>query len=363
MIVASAPAKLVLCGEYVVLDGAPAIGVALNARATASIAAVPGVRHLLASPGYAKGLFPFRMTQDGKINWDKANDTNSLRPDFSLFESIWSIVASTAGNARDRSGSPTAALSPAARDAGSGNVGGAFPDACEFTLDTSSFIDRSTGTKLGLGSSAALAVALSAALAEMCDKTIDLAGVIELHRQFQNGRGSGIDVAVSWHGGVISYRMEGSVAETLSWPNGLHYAVLWSGAASKTTDKIDIFAASRSANQFRTRLAQASTTLVEEWERSDAAEIQRSLADYTQLLRAFDAALGLGIFEAGHDAMHELAALKGVVYKPCGAGGGDVGIAISTNATSLHEFTGAAADIGFHALDLDIDDQGMTLHT
>jgi len=363
MIVASAPAKLVLCGEYVVLDGASAIGVALSARATASIAAVPGVRHLLTCPGYADGLFPFRMTHDGKIDWDNASDTNKLRPDFSLFETISSMVASSAGSARDGSGSPTSGARPSALGEVSGNVDIAIPAACEFTLDTSSFIDRSTGTKLGLGSSSALAVALSITLAELCGTTIDLAGVIELHRQFQNGRGSGIDVAVSWHGGVISYRMEGSVAESLSWPIGLHYAVLWSGAAAKTTDKIDIFAASRSANQFRTRLAQASTTLVEKWGRSDAAEIQRSLADYTQLLRAFDAALDLGIYEAGHDAMHDLAALKGVVYKPCGAGGGDVGIAISTNATSLHEFMGATADIGFHALDLDIDDQGMGLHT
>jgi phosphomevalonate kinase len=59
--------------------------------------------------------------------------------------------------------------------------------------------------------------------------------------------------------------------------------------------------------------------------------------------------------------MVELAAEQGVVYKPCGAGGGDVGIALSASKTCIDDFTAAAAKTGFQQLPLCIDETGLVV--
>jgi phosphomevalonate kinase len=51
----------------------------------------------------------------------------------------------------------------------------------------------------------------------------------------------------------------------------------------------------------------------------------------------------------------------GVVYKPCGAGGGDIGIAVDTDADGLDAFTALAIDAGFVPLDLQMDNSGVTV--
>ena len=52
-VVASAPGKVVLCGEYAVLDGAPAICMGLNRRAIAKIDESPDGQCHVATPGFA----------------------------------------------------------------------------------------------------------------------------------------------------------------------------------------------------------------------------------------------------------------------------------------------------------------------
>jgi phosphomevalonate kinase len=50
---------------------------------------------------------------------------------------------------------------------------------------------------------------------------------------------------------------------------------------------------------------------------------------YIEQLREFSIDHDLGIFDAGHDEIHGAASAANLVYKPCGAGGGDVGIVFS----------------------------------
>ena len=51
----------------------------------------------------------------------------------------------------------------------------------------------------------------------------------------------------------------------------------------------------------------------------------------------------------------------GLVYKPCGAGGGDIGILLAEDASNADEFVAAALPDGFKPLDLRIDEQGATV--
>ena len=70
-------------------------------------------------------------------------------------------------------------------------------------LDTSPFFDD-RGRKLGFGSSAAVAVGLTAALARLGDREDPVSlhqTAVAAHRHAQGGAGSGYDVTVSWFGG------------------------------------------------------------------------------------------------------------------------------------------------------------------
>ena len=73
-------------------------------------------------------------------------------------------------------------------------------------IDTSAFHDAH-GAKLGLGSSAAVAV-ITAALAtgRGDDDVLDLA--VHGHRAAAGGKGSGVDVAASFSGGVVATRAQ-----------------------------------------------------------------------------------------------------------------------------------------------------------
>lgn len=188
----SAPGKLVLCGEYVVLDGTAAIGVALDRRAIVTLREIDGMQNRVTCPGYAIGDFSFALSSTQELEWHE-----EVLPDFSLLENVWQ----------------TSGISS--------------PPFLDVSLDTSGFCDDEDN-KFGIGSSAALTVALSAALADAQGSWISLDAMIRLHRDFQGGRGSGIDIAVALHGGIVTYRA-GEVADVaqLEWRDGLLYSILW----------------------------------------------------------------------------------------------------------------------------------------
>jgi phosphomevalonate kinase len=85
------------------------------------------------------------------------------------------------------------------------------------------------------------------------------------------------------------------------------------------------------------------------------------LDQYKEALRLFDADCEVGIFDAGHADLADAASAHGVVYKPCGAGGGDVGIALAAAEGSLASFTEVAGTLGFRRLEMNLDLQGAML--
>ena len=156
----TAPGKAVLAGEYAVLHGAPAISAAVNRRARVSLVENANGLHCLEAPGYIKGSWYFRVVDDGRIDWQET------LPDPSTFSLAEEIIRS--------------------------NVTTDSP-ALTLVTDTQAFYDRNSGDKLGLGSSAAVAVALSAALraySRLDDDEGDSARAA--HERFQGGRGSGV---------------------------------------------------------------------------------------------------------------------------------------------------------------------------
>ena len=129
---ASAPGKVILSGEYAVLDGAPAIAMAVSRRAQVTIATVGGDDSRI------------RMNGPGK------------KADTSLFD-----CAMDAAEFEKR-------------------------DNYSFTLDTSAFVATGSDVKLGIGSSAALTVALVQALVSLQDNDREVGEIAsKAHRNFQ----------------------------------------------------------------------------------------------------------------------------------------------------------------------------------
>src|SRR6478609_8831293 len=162
--IATAPGKLILSGEYAVLQGAPALVIAVNRRVVATRRTGP------------RGSSPFLL-------------------------SVADEIAKRYG-----------ADHPATRA------------AMEIVVDSSMFYQGKE--KLGLGSSAAVTVAATAlALAgESVVPVIDRDAVLQIaseaHASAQGprgSRGSGADIAAAVHGGVIAFQK--TSPDRIAWPS------------------------------------------------------------------------------------------------------------------------------------------------
>jgi phosphomevalonate kinase len=304
-VVASAPGKIVLSGEYAVLDGAPAIVMAVDRRARAAVADIDGAVSQVRAPGYTNIVGRF-ASSDGDIIWHEG-------------QAVFGVVDAVL-RAAD-------ALQAGAR---------------LINLDTSDFIDRGTLRKIGIGSSAALTVALCAAVSGSGDIETLMNLAQRAHAELQGGVGSGADVACSLSGGLIDYRMGGASVTALSWPEGLSYRVIWTGVPASTRDKLSKLNAGRSLPS-RQQLVRAAEGLASAWRSGDTDRIISEYPGYNEQLRDFSIDHGLGIFDAGHETLWRAANDVSLVYKPCGAGGGDVGIVFGTDDAELDSFVATLA--------------------
>jgi len=84
-----------------------------------------------------------------------------------------------------------------------------------------------------------------------------------------------------------------------------------------------------------------------------------ALGAYVERLDALDQAAQLGIFTPAHRRLQRLAITAGVVYKPCGAGGGDIGAAFAADAAALEHFVDLARQDGFLPLALETASHGL----
>lgn len=318
-VVSSAPGKVLVCGEYAVLEGAPAVAMAVDRRATVHVGPADGDKNTLCAPGYAPGKFRFRYSQEHGFCWDRQHS-------HALFECVW------------RHFQPD------------------LEKAVSVTLDTRALCDPETGLKYGLGSSAALTTALVAALAAVSGREPEIEPVaFALHREFQGGTGSGVDIAASCRGGVISFDMAGE-RTALSWPDGVVYTIFWSGQPADTRHRLHRLAGAKCSPGMRA-LVQASKAAAASFR--DGDQVVHAIREYATVLRQFSDESGLGIYDGGHRAIADIAGDFAVAYKPSGAGGGDVGIAIAEDPQTLSQFVMRAADAGFRRLDIRIDTNGV----
>ncbi|HSH43420.1 MAG TPA: hypothetical protein VK973_14965 [Arenicellales bacterium] len=343
-VTASAPGKLVLIGEYAVLEGAPALVMAVDRRVRVSLR--PGREDCISvsAPGLVERGGRFRVDASGP-HWLAGN-----AEDFRL---VTHIAASLAAD------------------------GGWPGGGLEMTLDSSELIEQVDGAarKLGLGSSAALTVALCLALGyygashQQGDALPALETLVNIHAGFQGRRGSGLDVAASLLGGVIEYSRAGPpVAVPGKIPDDVAMVFVWSGREASTGGflaGVDEWRRHH-PSQYRRRmatLADLASAAVVAGRGNDAEEFLGCLDDYATALESLGRESGLDIVSAPHRRLRALARRCGVVYKPCGAGGGDIGIGVCRDREALAGFRSALAPADFQPLSLNIEREGATART
>jgi phosphomevalonate kinase len=317
MIEAQAPGKLLISGEYAVLQGAPAIAMAVNVQAQARIRPAAGASRLAVPEA---GSWAFQWQADGQPQWLDLPDAGQGR----VLEAILATLA-------------TRRLLPAA-----------LP-ALDIELDSRAFQHRrpdGSRQKLGLGSSAAITVAaaraLLAALGQGDAPLLDICG--DAHRRLQGGAGSGIDVMVAVHGGVVGVDHTGSVLQ-LAWPEGLHWLAAWSGRAASTPELIARFTAFATGQpgEFQRQLQkldQRARAVLENWQQRKVERILVAIDAYGTALRELDAAARIGIWTPEHERLSAIAREAGAVYKTSGAGGGDFGMALAADADKICQLKG-----------------------
>lgn len=307
--IATAPGKLILAGEYAVLDGAPALVTAVDRRAVA--------RH-----GVARGSSPFLLA--------------------------------VASELAERRGSKD----PAARA------------ALEVSVESTAFYDHQT--KLGLGSSAAVTVAATAcALGEaglVIDREEILAVASAAHARAQGARGaigSGADIAAAVYGGTIAFTKK--KIEHRKWPAQVTLIAFFTGHAADTATLVQQVAAARLARKTEVDAAlvavgdasqAACLAVVAPSELASAAMIAAlSLAGHAidRLAQATGVVLVPGCVTTARAAM----ARFGGTAKTTGAGGGDVAVAVLPATVNVTEATRALIELGCQPLRLSVDETGV----
>jgi phosphomevalonate kinase len=326
-ITARAPGKLVILGEYAVLSGAPALVMAVDRYAKARIESSAGRRT----------HFEARLAERRRVTVADGESTGYALVD--------RVLASTRARVPPWTGS----------------------------LDSGDFFAH--GAKLGLGSSAAALCAWAGAWtayaqahgARVAQPTA--ASLIEVHRAFQQGAGSGLDVATSFTGGVIRYALDdrgGPRIGSVRLPNGVGFAGVFVGSSASTPDLVSRYhaweaAEPLAAGRLKDRLTGLAAAGCEAASVGDARALLGAVADYGKALEALGLAMGAEIVTAPHRRIGLLGRRLGVVYKTSGAGGGDVGLALSLQPESLREFRARVEELGFLVVELGIDQEGLAV--
>jgi len=297
-VVACAPGKIFLTGEYAVLAGAPALVAAVDRQAEVRIARRSG-------PG---PLVVASLAEDERRVVD--DDGRGELP-----------------------GGDAGAVLAARRAVGLRVAAG---DALDITVDSRAFLVGSR--KLGLGRSAATLAATVAGLlsaAGRSENAEQLEVALVAHALFQGGEGSGADIAAAVHGGVVEVvRRDTRLAVTPRiLPTGLELLVGWTGEPASTVPLLRRFSA---AARERPVLLRDLSLTAERAAAAVAAGDRVTFLDAVDrsgsLLEQLGREIELPIVTPALARLVSVARRAGAVAKPSGAGGGDCGIAFATSA-------------------------------
>lgn len=349
-----APGKLILLGEYAVLEGAPALVTAVDRYARVTLQPVGGTDFMVDAPVVGASAVPFHLRENGKLAF----------PD--------SIPSGTIGKLNFFS----AALEVAARELQQSSL---MISPAKISLDTGDFFMNRGGAKLGLGSSAAITISLLGALFHHAGKPVTeenrylglFQPALEAHRLAQGNIGSGIDVAASAFGGLLQYRIENRAApqpeiKKIAFPKNLHFLIIWSGQSASTRELVG------RVNEFKKKdstsftailrgMAEVSSEGAGALASQQLPQFFKMVQEYFRLMDTLGQRSDAPIISPAHRQIAKIVYAGDAVYKPSGAGGGDLGIAFSDSQQILQACAVQLRQAGFGIIDLNIVSNGLRI--
>jgi len=342
---ASAPGKLLLLGEYAVLDGAPALVMAVDRRVNVRIEpARPGCGWLSAPQ---LGIRKIRMRIDAGRLHCSGLDSDALGLTGRLIPGI------------------LRSLGRAPQEIETINI----------EIDSGALFEFESGqsVKLGLGSSAAVCAALAVGLSAWFGDSADSAQAgkrldrwLPVYRDALGARASGADLAGAFFGGFSQFRSAGENADcrALTWPGELHWRAIWTRRAAQTTDYVGAFDAWKEKDPAGAAAILARLTGIARRgadNTADSAALLEACRAYCAAMVDLGEAMGREIMTPAHQSLADLGRRRGVVYKSCGAGGGDLGIALARDPERLRAFESGVSELGGVPLNLTISESGAAL--
>lgn len=339
----SAAGKALILGEYAVLYGHPALVLALERQIHCRIQPHDDAGFRLLATPLLQQAQGFEFDDVGSFVWRDPGNQRRLpfiEPLFNMLEG-WPEI-----------------LSGLCASNNSGIV---------ISFDSSEFFHHN-GNKLGLGSSAALTVALFKAWYELryphskLDTDQWLNNLVNMHRNLQAGQGSGADIAASLYGGLLSYCITSNgkqgiraAAQAQQWPVELEVIWIWLGKSSSTRhmiEDIELFRRTQphAHRQHIEQLAAISRAGIDAVQQGSGNDLQQALAAYGEAMQNFGLAAEADIYTEDHRRLAAMAKASGIAFKPSGAGGGDIALAAATDTMALVDFARQCRAAGYELL-------------
>lgn len=334
-IVASAPGKLFILGEYAVLDGCPAVVAAVDRFATVRVQ---------------------RNGARGRLRVEAPQLGSSLDAPAARLPAIEGPLRFALAVLHQTPLSTRRARFDGLRIALTSDLGGADQN------------------KPGLGSSAAISAAVAAAMFHLEHghsagerrRHEIFAAAWRAHRTAQGGVGSGADVAASVWGGLVEFSPSAEglpIVRSLPVPTRLDLLAAWSGAPASTIDFIARYRALTNGHtQPREQFVARSRTLVHDF----LAALRRGVDGLPLIdsagraLEAFALQTQLPILTPALSQILTIARRHGAAAKVSGAGGGDCAIALTSDARTATRIRDEWHAAGLHPLPLRIVAEGVT---
>jgi mevalonate kinase len=362
--IVTAPGKLILTGEYAVLDGAPALVVAVDRRVSARRRTGP------------QGSSPFLVSVAEEIArvYGKDSPAAAAALEISVDSSSFFL-----GNTKLGLGS-SAAVTVAATALALATASGAVPvidrDAVQAIAMAAHGIAQSSRTRpssadlqrprsRSMSYSDLSAHVLAAQTSGVHTATGDAPPSAKV-------RGSGADIAAAVHGGVIMF--ETGTATRLAWPTGVVLLPFFTGAAADTAELVARVMAAREANRAAVEAALAAIAKASRGAcqacASKTPEIAANaliaaLALAATATDSLAAATSLPLVPACVTAARKALARFGGTAKTTGAGGGDVAIGVIPATPRIEEDVTVAErlliEAGCQPLGLSVDTTGVDL--
>ena len=332
---ASAPGKLIVLGEYAVLEGAPAVVTAVQRRAEVCVTVSEGHGIVVDAPEIGVQAQALTVPDQGA----------KLEGQLAFVQACVADVWSRASHLRSKQ--------------------------IDIAISSERFLATQGGPKLGLGSSAAVSAALVTALevAGAGGRKPEPVSVFEsahrAHRWAQGGMGSGLDVAASSFGGMVAMfpgdKERPTRCTPLNLPEGIEILPVYTGRGASTTALVRVVReyATQEPEGYARLIAAMADCSRKAIESRSVKEFLEANESYGRWLAELGSVSGADIVSEPHRKLAKVAADAGLIYKSSGAGGGDIGLVFAERPEQLDTIREALKQAGGTPLDLELGGVGV----